>query len=469
MTGQAPAAYAGQPPAAPPPVPVPPAGAARAGSHAAPAPPRRASLSLRGAGTPGVLRSLLIGLVLGSIAWGAIAAWTVGTHASAASQVVSTSEPVSLAAQGMYQSLSDADVTATTAFLTGPAVPLPMRQRYEQDISSAAADLATLRNAGASAGSSLAADLSAVSTGLPAYSGYVEQAQTYSAAGYKLTGGSFMQVASAEMHVTLLPAADAIYADENVALSKTSAQASGLPLIALTVVLALLIGYALVRGQRWLTRRTHRTVNYGLLLASGALVIATLWLAISFVAARSHFDQGIGHGSTPAEAAAQAGIAAQEGRSYQVLNLISRSGSTSFQSDFAAVAHRIGPGTGTLLGTAATSSPHGTGASAVTDASADASTWYKASAPIFGSFASSNYADEFNLVTQGQAGSSAADFTKLESDLRRAIAADQVVFKGNAASGSGAFGGLEIGVIIAALLMAAGSAWGLSRRLAEYR
>lgn len=34
---------------------------------------------------------------------------------------------------------------------------------------------------------------------------------------------------------------------------------------------------------------------------------------------------------------------------------------------------------------------------------------------------------------------------------------------------SGAFGGIEAGVIIAALLMAAGSAWGFSRRLAEYR
>jgi hypothetical protein len=47
--------------------------------------------------------------------------------------------------------------------------------------------------------------------------------------------------------------------------------------------------------------------------------------------------------------------------------------------------------------------------------------------------------------------------------------ADQAVFKTNAAAGSGAFGGLEADVIVAALLMAAGSAWGLSRRLAEYR
>jgi hypothetical protein len=57
----------------------------------------------------------------------------------------------------------------------------------------------------------------------------------------------------------------------------------------------------------------------------------------------------------------------------------------------------------------------------------------------------------------------------LENDLSRAISADQSVFKSNSASGSGAFGGLEAAVVVAALLMAAACAWGLSRRLAEYR
>jgi hypothetical protein len=40
---------------------------------------------------------------------------------------------------------------------------------------------------------------------------------------------------------------------------------------------------------------------------------------------------------------------------------------------------------------------------------------------------------------------------------------------GSAAAGSGAFTGLVAGVAVLALAMAAGCAWGLSRRLAEYR
>jgi hypothetical protein len=48
-------------------------------------------------------------------------------------------------------------------------------------------------------------------------------------------------------------------------------------------------------------------------------------------------------------------------------------------------------------------------------------------------------------------------------------AADQVTFADSAAAGSGAFTGLQAGIVVLALIMAAGSAWGLSRRLAEYR
>jgi uncharacterized membrane protein len=45
----------------------------------------------------------------------------------------------------------------------------------------------------------------------------------------------------------------------------------------------------------------------------------------------------------------------------------------------------------------------------------------------------------------------------------------QAVFADSAAAGSGAFTGLVAGVAVLALAMAAGCAWGLSRRLAEYR
>lgn len=462
MTGPGPAAaVAGRPqagpaqpaqlPSAPPPAPGTHAGAVR----------QRARQFLVGGGTPAVLRLLLIGLVLGSVIWGAVGAWAVNQHASAASEVISTSEPLSLAAQQMYQKLSDADVTATTAFLKGSSLSLRDRERFEGDLAIAGADLAKVRSAEPAGSGQLTPDLAAVSTGLPVYAGYVQQAQDYSSFNLSLAGGSVMQSASEEMHLTLLPAADAIYAQESAALTAAGAQATGLPWIVVAVLVAIGVGFTLLRAQRLLHRRTHRVVNYGLLLASAAVIVSAVWLVVAFATARSDFDQGIGHGSGPAEELAQSVIAAQEARGDQVLNLISRTGSTSFSGDFNAEEGRID----SLLTAAAASSAAGKDAAEVTAAKSAASIWYGSSDAAFRLDNGHVYDQETTLVI----GTSGTDFTTLVNDLQLAITRDQGVFRSDAAAGSSAFGGLEAVVIVAALLMVAGCARGLSRRLAEYR
>ena len=73
--------------------------------------------------TPGRLRLLLAALVLASLAWGALASFTVNQYSSAASGVVAVREPLSLDAQQIYRHLSDADNTAATAFLAGGLEP----------------------------------------------------------------------------------------------------------------------------------------------------------------------------------------------------------------------------------------------------------------------------------------------------------------------------------------------------------
>jgi ABC-type phosphate transport system substrate-binding protein len=50
-----------------------------------------------------------------------------------------------------------------------------------------------------------------------------------------------------------------------------------------------------------------------------------------------------------------------------------------------------------------------------------------------------------------------------------AAAAGQVIFRSSATAGSSAFTGLDVGIIVAAVIMAAGCGWGLARRIAEYR
>jgi hypothetical protein len=416
--------------------------------------------------TPAALRMLIVALVTASLAWGAVAAWTVSQHASAAGDVVSTSEPLSADAQQMYQSLSDADVTATTAFLSGPQEPLAARQRYQADIAQAAADLTALKNA---APPSRDNSLDAVSTGLPVYTAYVAEAQTDSSLGFPLTGGSFMQVASEEMHLTLLPAAGGSYAQENARLTAESARATGLPWVAAAALLAVVIGLALYRVQRWLSRRTHRMVNYSLLAASVMLAIGAAWLVIAFAVARSDLQHGIGSGSAPAETLARASIAVQQARGDEVVNLISRSGDAAFEQNFQAVRAEVGPGPGTLLTDAATSAGDGPGARPVAAAAQDAPAWYATNEQVYRLDSAAQYPAETQLVIGTGPGSSAAGFRRLEADLSQAITADQGTFRSGVTAGAGAFSGLEAGIVVASILMAAGCAWGLTRRLAEYR
>jgi hypothetical protein len=60
-------------------------------------------------------------------------------------------------------------------------------------------------------------------------------------------------------------------------------------------------------------------------------------------------------------------------------------------------------------------------------------------------------------------------FADVEADLAAGISADHASFTAAASRGDAALGGLAAGMGIASLLMSAGCAWGLSRRIAEYR
>jgi hypothetical protein len=415
----------------------------------------------RGTSTPGTLRLLLITLVALCLAWGALAALTVSQHASAAGDVAATSEALSLDAQQLYRSLADADVTTDTAYLNGSQEPAAAQRRYQADIARATAALKALTAASGNAGDS--ASLATLAASLPVYTGYVSDGQIYNSVGY-LAGSSYVEVASEEMHADLLPAARSVFAYENSQLTSSSAQATGLPLMVVAIVAALVVGFVLFRAQRWLSGRTHRLVNPGLLLASAVGVIALLWLVIAFAVARADLLHAEAQGSTPAETLAQAEITAQQGRGDESLNLVARTGDTVFQQDFHANQARLG----TLLSEAAsTSAP--SGARWATAAQSDANAWFAVNKQVHALDAGYHYIPETQLVIGPGPGTVATDFGRLDTDIGNAIAADQAVFSSSAAAGSGAFGGLEAGVIVAALVMAACCAWGLSRRLAEYR
>ena len=426
--------------------------------------------------TPRRLGLWLVGLVVLSLAWGVLAALTAEQHASAAANVVAVSEPLSLDAEQIYQSLSDADATAATAFLSGGLEPAAARQRYNADITQAAIRIEAasallgssaartqlpghLNKQASTAGSATGDDLATLSAELPVYADEVGTARADNRLGYPL-GAAYLREASTLLRGTLLTAASDIYTRQSTLLTSASAQATGLPLIVVTVVFSLGVGYLLYRSSRWLTRRTHRKVNYGLLVAAVAFAVSLVWLTAAFATGRAELLHAQQRGSAPAEAYARADVAALRAHADESLTLVDNSGDDSYQQDFIAQQKLLGPGPGTLLAAVEASAGNGR---------------CRRPTPRLGTGRtrrcgrlddSGNHAA---AVQSALAGEAAARFGRLSADLGNGINADQAVFASNARSGRDAFTGLAVGMIVASLIMAAGCAWGLNRRLAEYR
>jgi len=456
-----------------------PAGRSRPGR---PGPGRLRSGSLRRrwldlATTPGRLRLVLAGLVLLSLAWGALAAFTAVQYSSAAASVVTTREPLSLDAQQIYGKLSDANDAAATAFLAGGIEPAAGRQRYLSDITTAGGQIEAATAEGEAGTPRAAADLAFLARELPVYTGEIETARADNRLGLPL-GAAYLREASTLMRGTLLANADDtllakakdLYAAENDSLHTASAQATGLPLILVTGVAGLLAGLALYLASRWLRGRTNRVLNVGLLVAGAAVVVSLAWLGVAYAGARGDLLDAQARGSATVQAVAQVSIAAQEAHADEGITLIDNMGDDTYQDDFTAKAKALaGPGPVTLLGTAQAAARGTPAAPAVAAAVRDSGTWFAAHRQVRSLDDSGSHAKAVAAALGQGTGSDGRAFARLTSDLSAATAADQAVFDSTARSASGAYSGLEAGLIVAALLMAAGCAWGLGRRLAEYR
>jgi hypothetical protein len=169
------------------------------------------------------------------------------------------------------------------------------------------------------------------------------------------------------------------------------------------------------------------------------------------------------------EALARADIAALQAHADESLTLIDDSGDDTFEQDFRVVARQLAPGHGTLLTIAVTAAHGSPGAGAATTALASAEAWRSAHRQLRSLDDNGDHA----AAVQSAIGSSPVDagatFGQLDRQLSAAIGADQTVFRARATAGRDAFGGLAAGMVVLSLIMVAGCARGINRRLAEYR
>jgi hypothetical protein len=416
--------------------------------------------------TPGRLSGALVGLVLLSLLTGVIGLLAVQGNASSLDDLAGHREPVSAAAQQIYGSLSDADATAASAFLAGGSEPAALRVRYDADIARAGAALAV---AAADAGGSATGSgpLAQLSAGLPVYAGLVDRATANNEAALPV-GSAYLREADNLMQTTLLPAAQSLYQADIQAVSAAQDDATSFPWLAAVLVIALIVG--LVLAQRYLRRRTNRVFNVGLLVATGAVVLALLWSSLGLIMETVYVDGGQSSGSQQVQQLAQARIEGLQARTDELLTLVARGG-VDYGGQFTKLANDIGgkDGSGGLIGQVRANPADDTMANQMAAATRDAGAWFHAETQI----SNVNNAGDYPAAVAGaldtSPGGEATIFDSLDGTLTSAIDQGRKDFTEQTDTASAWLTALPIGVLVLCLVAAGSASVGIWQRLREYR
>jgi hypothetical protein len=412
--------------------------------------------------TPGVLTLLAAALVLVSVLVGVLTAIGVQARATALDDLATSSGPLSVAAQDIYRSLSDADATATGAFLAGGEEPAGQRSRYENDIAQAESSLALAVAAREPADvTAEGSPLATLSAKLSVYTGLVETARANNHQGLPV-GAAYQREASNLMRTQLLPAAEDLYRSTTAQVADREDEAGAFPIVEL--LLGLIAIGLLVVAQRYLRRRSNRVFNVGLLVATGAALVSLVWVLIASLGARANVDDGrdVFAGM---DSVARARIDTLTARADETLTLVARGSGTSFEEDYAGASKRLArfvqAGDHEGLDDAATGQ--------VRSAGEAYDAWSSVHEDIRSADDGGNYTEAVRLAIGPDRDGAAAQFDAVDSALGKALDATTDRFDDEVAQASGAVTGAVLGVIVLAVLMAAGSVVGIWQRLKEYR
>lgn len=461
---------------APPTVPAPPAPSGPSGPAppAAPAAPARTRplaraidvrverLRKASATTPGRLGGIGVGLMLLIALTGLLAAVGVAQRASAMDRLVSQSEPRAAAAQQLYGALSDADATASRAFLSGGLEPVDVRQRYDEAIARAEAALAV---AARGASDATAAQVTEVATQLPVYVAQVETARANNRQGFPV-GAAYLRDASGLMRDRLLPAAREVYRVESANQAADVDAADDFPVGELLFALAVLAG--LLAAQRYLTRRTNRLLNVGLVVATAAVAVWLLWSVIAVIGQLNNLDDSRRMGSAQMEVLARARVAATEARADETLTLVARGDGKAYQDHYVQMLGELGDERSGLLSDARSLATDDEVRAEVDAAIEQAAAWREVHDQVRALDDGGQYREAVDLAISPDEGGAGSAFGRVEGSLARAFTLTEQAFHVEASAARNALTGLTGGIVVLALIAAVGAGWGMWQRVREY-
>lgn len=415
--------------------------------------------------TPELYRLVAAALVVLGLGGGVVGLVTERDRSSVAAGIVSVSGPLSVDAQESYRSLSDADATAATAFLTNGVEPGALRQRYLDDVARAGGALAVaLRDAN----DEDAARLTVLADQLPIYTGLVETARSYNRLGVPL-GGAYLREASGLMRGALLPAAQQLFESAQRRLVDEQREAAGFPW-AVPLLFAVTIA-ALVAAQVLLARRTNRVFNVGLAAASLVALIALQWSTTALTVSADRVDTGRRDGSALAGLLADARRAALQARADEALTLIARGSGAAFEQDFGTVfTGLIGEdGNSGLLTQAASHAPTAADRAVIEEARDHARRWRELHREVRRLDDDGDYQGAVSLATGAGADSTSTVFGHLDTTMTSALATADERVERQADRGGSALGGLGVALVLLTGGLVTAVVLGFRPRIGEYR
>jgi tetrahydromethanopterin S-methyltransferase subunit G len=411
--------------------------------------------------TPGVLILFIAALVVVSVVVGVVTAISVQSRAQALDNLSGRSGPLSVAAQDLYRSLSDADATANSAFLEGGVESKAVRDRYEKDIADAQHALAIAVAAREPA--DLAdpnSPLAVLSSQLSVYTGIVETARANNLQGNPV-GAAYQREASTLMH-KLLAAAQSLYEMETQGVDDDQDSATSWLGLVVEVLLGLATLVLLFYAQRYVRRRTRRRINVGLAIATVAALASLVWVLAASIGVMANVHASRENGSDQTKILADARINVLAARGDETLTLVARGSGAKIEDDYKSTRKTL----------ATQQLPGARDLATDVDVRADVQTaidqeiaWHKTHREIRDADDQGDFPSAVDKALTG----AAKQFDQVDQALDDAIGNTTNAFDQEVSQASDALAGLVIGVILLALVTAAGAVAGIWQRLKEYR
>jgi hypothetical protein len=279
--------------------------------------------------TPGVIGIVALAVAAICVIAGVVCGGQLDGRIDDRNAVLQSSEPFAFAAQNLYAALSAADAAAATAFLSGGIETAEMRAKYQQALADAASALAD--TTAGTTDTETRTKMAKISSQLAAYTALVESARANNRQGYVI-GSAYLREASSLMQTSQLPAAQDIYKANLDTLEADQSAIGSLPIVSLTLLALALIAIGVASVIMY--RRTNRQFNIGLVVAAATVILVIGWVVVATQLAAAEIEHARTEGTAKFEELARARILAQQARTVETLELITRGDITAGEKKF---------------------------------------------------------------------------------------------------------------------------------------